>query len=136
MSGTLNQEQALERVEQHIGNATANLPDSLHTESLGVIDGASCDDPTDNGPKVRIIVSHKYWLDGLQPEDNEHHAELLHQHWTNNGYTVLTDDRPDEIYISVENNEDGFRMSLQESAEGSLSLGASSPCIWPNGSPE
>lgn len=37
--------------------------------------------------------------------------------------------------VTVENRENGFRMSLQESSQGDLSIGASSPCVWPDGTP-
>jgi len=48
---------------------------------------------------------------------------------------VLRDERPDKLSISVEDEEDFFRMSLQVSDQGSLSIGASSPCVWPEGTP-
>lgn len=45
------------------------------------------------------------------------------------------DKRPTENWVSVENRTDGFSMSVQESVQGDLSLGATSPCVWPNGTP-
>jgi hypothetical protein len=36
---------------------------------------------------------------------------------------------------SVENDNDGFRMSIEGGRTGAVSIGASSPCVWPNGTP-
>ena len=36
----------------------------------------------------------------------------------------------------VENNTDGFRMRVTASDGGRLILIATSPCVWPNGTPE
>jgi hypothetical protein len=136
MEETLDKDQALERVEQHIENAIAALPDSVQPEARGAIDGASCDDPTDNGPKNRVTVSHRYWLRNLPSENNDQYVETLHDYWTSNGYRVRYDRRPEKNSISVDNEEDSFGMWVRESKQGYLSIGASSPCIWPEGTPE
>jgi hypothetical protein len=135
MEETMNQDEAAERVQEHIDNAVAVLPDTLELERVGGVNVAACDDPTDGGPRDRVTVGRSYWLDGLPSEDNDTNIDLLHEYWTANGYRVLTDSRPEDVFLSVEHEEDSFRMSVQGSAEGSLSLGASSPCVWPEGTP-
>lgn len=47
----------------------------------------------------------------------------------------MSDKRPKENWISVENKTDGFSMSIQDTPPGDFSLGATSPCVWPNGTP-
>lgn len=131
---TLTEEEAAQRAEEHIQRAVAALPEKPDL-TLQRDDSAECLDPTDNGPRGRFEVGKTYWLDGLPAGRNEEYAEALHKHWVANGFRVLNDFRPDRIFISVENNEDAFRMSVTESIEGDLSLGASSPCVWPNGVP-
>ncbi|WP_393916618.1 hypothetical protein [Halostreptopolyspora alba] len=134
MEETLGKKQAGERVDQHIEDAVAVLPESVRLERRGNLDSASCDDADDNGPNGRVTVSKKYRLRDLPAEENEEHAAALYEHWTGNGYTVLQDSRPDERYIWVEHEEGSFRMALRESSDV-LSLTASSPCVWPDGTP-
>ncbi|MGH4020614.1 MAG: hypothetical protein ACRDT0_15555 [Pseudonocardiaceae bacterium] len=134
---TITQQQAIERVDRYIADAVVALPvDPQLTPTLEQLDG-ECMDPTDNGPRNRIIVTKGYFLDGIpkDKESNRAYFGALRQWWTSHGFRILEDDRTGDMYLWVENNADGFRMSLQESAEGSVSLGANSPCIWPNGTP-
>jgi hypothetical protein len=96
---------------------------------------AACEDPTDGGPKDRTTVSERPWNRGLPTEENEANIELMHDYWLNNGYRVLRDERPDKPSITVESEEDAFRVSLRVSDQGSLSIGDSSPRVWPEGTP-
>jgi hypothetical protein len=133
---TMNQDEAATRVREHIDEAVAALPEGAELEERrGTLFG-SCDDASDGGPPGRVTVSERFWVRGLPVEDNEANAELMLEHWTGNGYRVLRDERPDRLTISVEHEEDSFRVTLRVSDEGSLSLGASSPCVRPGGTPE
>lgn len=133
---TITQQQAIERVDRYIADAVAALPvDPTLTPESEALDSA-CMDPTDNGPRNRITVTKGYWLDGTPQDANEIYFDALRQWWTTHGFDILEDDRTvGARYLWVEQRSDGFRMSLQESAEGSVSLGATSPCIWPDGTP-
>jgi len=57
----------------------------------------------------------------------------MHEYWNGNGYQALRDERADSMTVEVEHEEDAFRMSIRVSNKGSLSLGASSPCISTDG---
>lgn len=132
---TLTMEQASQRAQEHIKNAVAALPVE---PSLRLQDDSSmeCLDPSDNGPRGRYEVGETYWLDGIPKERNSEVINTLYRYWKNNNYRILADDRTDEdMFISVEHNGDAFRMSVQQSVQGDLSLGASSPCVWPDGVP-
>lgn len=133
---TITQQEAIERVDRYNAEAIAALPvDPTLTPTLEQLD-AECLDPTDNGPRNRIQVAKSYFLDGIPKDNNVAYFDAVRQWWTTHGWRILEDDRTDgSRYLWVERNEDGFRMSLQESAEGSVSLGATSPCIWPDGTP-
>ncbi|RNL82488.1 hypothetical protein EFW17_19425 [Halostreptopolyspora alba] len=126
----LDEERAEERAEEHITETTSVLPDSLELESFGGSANAACENPD------LVTVSTRYWLDGLESEDNEKHVEALHEYWTGHGYTVVEDSRPDDRFVHVRHEEDGFSMSVTEDVDGHLSLGASSPCIDPQGAEE
>ncbi|MFE6307452.1 hypothetical protein [Nocardiopsis sp. NPDC057823] len=136
MQETMTQDEAATKVDQHITGAVSALPETVELEPVGPVAFASCDDPTDGGPRGRVTVSQDQWLNGLLVEENEQNAELLYEYWTANGYRVIRDERPDKLSIAVENEEDGFLMSLRVSIQGDLSIGASSPCVWPEGTPE
>lgn len=133
---TIPQDEAAEKVTEHIEGLMSSLPDEAELETRQGMNFASCDDPTDGGPRGRITVSERFWIRGLPVEDNETNIELMYEHWTSNGYRVLRDERPDKQSIAVEDEEDSFRMSLRVSDQGSLSIGASSYCVWPEGTPE
>ena len=87
---------------------------------------------------VRIIASRDYWLNDIPNDRQADYVNALVQWWTEHDFAILTDKRPNDIYVWVENRRDGFRMAIQQTAVGPkrLSLGATSPCAWPNGTPE
>ena len=135
MEETITQDEAADKVWEHINGVMSSLPDEAELETRQGMNFASCDDPTDGGPKDRITVSERLWIRGLPAEENEANIELMYDYWIDNGYRVLRDERPDKLSISVEDEEDAFRVSLRVSDQGSLSIGASSPCVWPEGTP-
>lgn len=135
MEETITQDEAADKVWEHINGVMSSLPDEAELETRQGMNFASCDDPTDGGPKDRITVSERLWIRGLPAEENEANIELMYDYWIDNGYRVLRDERPDKLSISVEDEEDAFRVSLRVSDQGSLSTGASSPCVWPEGTP-
>ncbi|EID56434.1 hypothetical protein [Saccharomonospora xinjiangensis] len=132
---TMTEDEAAQRAEEHIKKAVAALPEKP-TLTLLRADSAECLDPTDNGPRGRYEVSRSYWLDNLPEGRNAEFVDALHEYWTTSNFRVLTDKRDGhDRFVSVESNDDAFRMSVKESVEGDLSLGASSPCVWPDGTP-
>jgi len=136
MQETITQDEAEEKVQEHINGVMSSLPEEAELETRQGMIFASCDDPTDGGPKDRVTVGERLWIRGIPTEENENNIDRIYDYWTNNGYQVLRDERPDKLSISVEDEEDFFRMSLQVSDQGSLSIGASSPCVWPEGTPK
>jgi hypothetical protein len=134
MKNTITLQQAKERVTHYLQWARTAFPaEAKYTEHY--TNEGYCDDPTDNGPRGRRTASQDYWIDGIDKTHNAQHFDNMLKQWKSDGWQVLTDNRPKDGYIWVENPADGFRMALQESAEGSLSIGATSPCVWPNGTP-
>lgn len=132
---TLTKEQAAERANEHIKRAVAALPvePSLTPRRDSSME---CLDPSDDGPRGRYDVSKSYRLDGISKERNSELVNTLFQHWKNNNYRILDDDRSaKDSFISVEHSGDAFRMSVVESDQGDLTVGATSPCVWPDGVP-
>ncbi|OQO94708.1 hypothetical protein B1813_00980 [Saccharomonospora piscinae] len=132
---TMTEDEAAQRAEEHIRRAVAALPEKPALTPLRA-DSAECLDPSDNGPRGRYEVGRSYWLDDLPGERNAEFVDALVEHWSAHDYRVLTDKRETKNrFVSVEHRGDAFRMSVKQSVEGDLSLGASSPCVWPDGTP-
>jgi hypothetical protein len=138
VKNTITQQQAIERVDQYIRDAVAAIAPGAQLEVVYGSDDSACDDPTDNGPKGRITVSRDYWLNDLLPEKHNEYIDALKQWWQEHDFRLMRDDRPGDIYVTAENRQDGFRMGIEGTVTGPprLSLGASSPCVWRNGTPE
>jgi hypothetical protein len=143
---TLDEQQATDRVGEHVSRAIAGLPARPRLELASEL-RTQCDDPTDHGPKGRIQVSRRYWLADLDRDRNPEYFDAMHAHWLASGYRVLQDARDRAVedmetgqvrpapMLWVEHADDGFRMNLVSSVGGDLSLVTTSPCIWPTGSP-
>lgn len=132
---TLTKDQAAHRADQHIRGAVAALPTEPSLSSLDD-SSAECEDPSDNGPRGRYEVRKSYRLDGIPEKQNPEMINTLYRHWSNKKYRILDDYRPDDdMFISVEHEDDSFRMSVIQNDSGQLVLGASSPCVWPDGAP-
>jgi hypothetical protein len=55
--------------------------------------------------------------------------------WHSHNFRVL-DNTPPTEFLWGENNADAFRMTLKSNDLGELYIIATSPCVWPNGTPE
>jgi hypothetical protein len=135
MQNTITVEQAERRVEDYFRKALAVLPEQARPE-VGLIDTYECDDPTDNGPTGRKIASVDYDILGLPPSEYSEYVARLERWWLDHDFRILDDERPKRESIWVENNEDGFRMRVTATDKGKLILIATSPCVWPDGTPE
>ncbi|MFE6389155.1 hypothetical protein [Nocardiopsis dassonvillei] len=133
---TMTEDEAAEKVREHIDNTMTALPEEAELEERRGTIVAACDDPTDGGSRDRVTVSETFWVRGLPVEDNDATFELLHEHWSSNGYQVFEDLRPEDMFLSVEHAEDAFGMTVQVAGDGSLALSASSPCVQPEGAPD
>ena len=132
---TLTKEQALQRAKEHVNKAVAALPVEPSLEKQDPT-SMECADPSDNGPRGRYTVDQGYRLNDLPKDRNTEFVNTLYRYWKNNNYRILTDERArDDKFVSVEHNGDAFRMSVTNSGPGKLTVGASSPCVWPDGVP-
>lgn len=136
---TITQEQALDRIEQIIKETVKAIEPKpkleLYRPSLNV---NMCVDPTDGGSENRVIVARAYYLNGITQDQVGNVARQVRQHWEQQGHqiTVVT---PDGLDISGRSRPDDFILSLTPTGDANapiLNLGVTSPCIWPNGTPE
>jgi hypothetical protein len=135
MSNTITAHDAEQRVEDYIQQTITVLPPQRRLTNPFTSTYA-CDDPTDNGPKGRVIATVDYQIDGLSPDQYDHYLDALKKWWVGHDFRVLQDARPKAAHVWVENNKDGFRMAAQTNDRGEMYLTATSPCVWPNGTPQ
>lgn len=132
---TVTQQQAPARVEQLVEETVKAIEPKPRLEiyrlSLNV---NMCPDPTGDDPENQISVSRDHYLRDIPQNQLLDISRQVRQYWERqehlitgtaaNGLSIFGRFRPDDLLIS-----------LQASGDGSLSLGVSSPCIWPNGTP-
>ncbi|HEY2057888.1 MAG TPA: hypothetical protein VGH57_05905 [Amycolatopsis sp.] len=134
MNPTITEHQAQDRVEAYLDEAFAALPDAAGRK-LFSRNRSECADPTDNGPAGRYEISATYEVTGLDPAAFGECFDAVVAWWLSHGFSVLADHRPADPYVFARNDSDGFDLSIQANDLGKLYLGATSPCVWPEGEP-
>ncbi|WP_039796126.1 hypothetical protein [Amycolatopsis alba] len=135
MKPTITEQQATERVEGYLKAVLAALPGTAELKPF-TRNRSECTDPTDDGPHGRFEISSTYEVAGLEPARFAEYFDAVVQWWSAHDFTVLTDSRPKDQYVFVRSNVDAFDMSVQANDLGKFYVGATSPCVWPNGTPE
>jgi hypothetical protein len=136
---TMTQKQATDRVEQLIHDTVAALSPKPRLEIIDYMSQpTSCVDPTDGGSPDRTVISHSYWLRGVPHGRNGDIGRQVEAYWKSKGYKItavqgLDTNKPD---INGYTQPDEFLISIETNVDGDLDIGATSPCIWPNGTPE
>ena len=134
-NGRMTESDAMNRVEDYVHRAVGVLAGEARLEAVSPLATDPCDDPTDNGPKGRVFATNDYWVRGLAKDKSREYLDLLVKWWTDNGFAGSLDSWDKSGFVVMENRADGFRMRFQDGGGGLLSIGASSPCVWPNGKP-
>lgn len=135
MQTTITLKEANRKVDRYIEQAQAQLPPRSRLEERLRFEDSPCTDPDDHGPQGRKIAERSYEVTGIESSKIRDYFDTLKRWWTDNDFSVLDDDPPYK-YLTVENNIDGVRLALQANDQGHLYLMASSPCVWPNGTPD
>jgi hypothetical protein len=83
-----------------------------------------------------VSVNRTAWLRGLPGRDDDAAGQQVLAFWRRQGYQILdysglNDGQPGIDAVST----DYFTVSLDTSQDGTLSLSASSPCVFPHGTP-
>ncbi|GAA1020220.1 MULTISPECIES: hypothetical protein [Amycolatopsis] len=134
MQPTITIEQANQQVEEYSKKAREALPAEARYSLFASEQRGDCNDPSDNGPKNRVLASRTYRVEGLAKDKIPTYFDALRTWWQNHNFRVLDNNPPNE-YLWVENNTDSFRMALEANPQGGLFLTSTSPCVWPNGTP-
>lgn len=134
---TMTQAQALARVEQLIKETVAVITPKprldLDRPSLNV---NACLDATDGGSEDRVVISRSYYLRGIPREQVGEVAKRVKQYWEQQGY-YIEGVSTNGLNISGHSQPDDFLLSLAPTGDDDvLNIGATSPCVWPNGTPD
>ncbi|WP_248961816.1 hypothetical protein [Sphaerisporangium perillae] len=133
---TLTQDEAVARIEQLIhdtANALTPMPRlDLYRPSLNV---GSCLDPTDGGSEDRVVISRTYFLRDIPKDKITNVAKQVKAYWEQQGHLIQGVSETGTV-ISGRSRPDDFLLSVDHSDNDVLALGATSPCIWLNGTPE
>ncbi|MEU7984495.1 hypothetical protein AB0B56_06475 [Streptosporangium canum] len=134
---TMTQAEALVRVEQLIKETVAVIRPrprlDLYRPSLNV---NSCLDPTDGGSEDRIVIGRSYYLRDIPRYQVAEVARQVKQYWEQQGY-YIEGVSANGLNIAGHSQPDDFLISLASTGNNDvLNLGVTSPCVWPNGTPE
>lgn len=135
-SHTMTKAQATARAEQILRKTAAGLNPKPRLEVnslLTVTDQCLANIP--NASQM-VNVAYSYWLRGIPESENGNIGLQIRSYWQKQGYRIDTSSgfgkgRPDISGMT----KDGFLVSLNWSSNGALSIGATSPCIYPDGTP-
>lgn len=135
---TMTQQHASARAEQILRETAGAITPrpTLETYQPGSGTGPCLVNPNNTSDK-RVQVTLTYWLRGISTGDNASVGQQVLHYWKHMGYAVtetrgLGTNSPD---VFAGTPSDDFLISLQTSANGAMSIGATSPCIWPKGTP-
>lgn len=133
---TMTQAQATSRAETILRDTASALnprPTLEVNELLTVTDMCVADIP--NADQM-VNVAYSYWLRDIPASQYGDIGRQIKTYWQKQGYDIqasggFSTGKPD---ISGE-TRDNFLISLEWSAKGLLTIGATSPCIYKNGTP-
>ncbi len=134
MKPTMTIKQANQRVEDHLSRVREALPAEARYQLDYAEERGSCLDPTDGGSAERVVANRSYEVLGLPKENIPSYFTAVKTWAGNHDFRVLDNNPPNE-YLWLENNTDSFRMAMKANHLGKLYLIASSPCVWPDGTP-
>ncbi|OUC93911.1 hypothetical protein [Streptosporangium minutum] len=134
---TMTQAQALARVEQLIKETSDVITPKprldLDRPSLNV---NGCLDPTDSGSEGRVVISRSYYLRDIPRDQVAEVARQVKQYWEEQDHYIVGVSI-NGLDISGRSKPDDFLLSLAPTGNNDvLNLGVTSPCVWPNGTPE
>ncbi|MFG2073243.1 hypothetical protein [Nonomuraea maritima] len=133
---TITKAQALARIEQLIdGTVSVIQPEpelELHEPSLN---DNRCLDPADGGSEDRIVVNRSYYLRGLPKDGLKEVVAQVKAYWEREGHHISAE-AGNGLQLYGRTRPDDFLVTIGWTAGDVLSLGATSTCLWPGGTPE
>lgn len=131
---TITVQEAAERVERHIRDLAAALP-GIRLEPIGRLLTPPCGGIVGGREDGRVYASRSYFVLDLPADRNDDTVQAVLDHWAAEGYAVSTASREHGTVRAAA--PDGTQVDVRESLDATrtLSIGATSPCVWPDGTP-
>jgi hypothetical protein len=133
----MTQDQAARRAEQIVSETAAALSPKPRLESAPIFGNgpsACLADIPDAGKMVS--VAYTFWLRGVPENENGKIGLQIKAHWQKQGYHIEKSSGFDKGQPDISGvTKDNFLISLNWSSNGALSVGATSPCVYPHGTP-
>lgn len=133
---TMTQSQATARIQQILqgtGPFISPRP-RLEIDKRDTYTGPCLEEPPGHSD-ARVQISRAYVLQGVPKQANASVAAQVLHGWKSKGYkvsTFRTGTSSPQIHGTAGDN---FLISLQSNSQGQLTIGATSPCLWPDGTP-
>lgn len=135
----MTEQQAASHAEQILRDTVAVLKPKprLVVYRPGSTTGPCLDDTNPQSARGRVIVSRTYWLRDISQASNASIGKQVLQYWKQKNWDITSTkgvgtDKPEITGLA---KPYAFGINLQWSSDGSLSIAASSVCIWPHGTP-
>lgn len=133
---TMTQAQATQRAQAILRETAAMLNPKPRLEVARVLTFTNqclADIP---GASQMVTVAYTYNLRDIPGSENRAIGEQIKAYWQKQGYTIqaATDLGTSQPNISGE-TKDAFLISLDSNSENTLFIGATSPCVYPHGTP-
>lgn len=133
---TMTQDQATTRAKQILQDTPAALNPRPHLElytPLSQPSGCTADIP-DADEMVNVVYT--YILRGIPTSQNASVGHQVLAYWKKQGYTIQDTQGLDTGQPNVSGEtKDAYLIALQWQSDGTLGIGATSPCIYTHGTP-
>lgn len=132
---TITKAQALARIEELVsGTAAAIRPEPRLEPYESSTGDMPCTDPRDTAAPAPVEVSRRYHLRDLPTTEDELREVVaaVKAYWQEQGHHISDEHR---LNLHARSRPDDFLMSVQRGGGNVLTLGATSTCLWPDGTP-
>ncbi|MEV0589527.1 hypothetical protein [Nonomuraea sp. NPDC050310] len=131
---SFTQQQALARVEQLIRDTAAEVTPRPRLELVPYgTEAEEC--PSDAEANGRVTVNRAYWLRDVPRADLLRVSRQVRAAWERQGHRLIAAGDGDNPDLSGESQPDRYTLALTWADGDQLYLAATSPCIWPDGTP-
>jgi hypothetical protein len=135
---TITKAQALSRIDQLVNGTVSVIRPKPRLELYrpSLIDG-TCSPPGSTDLRHPVEVSREYYLRGL-PETEDALRKVVADvkaYWQKEGHYIAVE-HENGLQLYGHSRPDDFLMAIGVEADNVLTLGATSTCLWPNGTPE
>ncbi|MDR8413019.1 hypothetical protein MTP10_30340 [Nonomuraea sp. 3-1Str] len=130
----LSQSEAVARVEQLVRDTAGAVSPPPRLELIeSSVPPHTC--LSGDQPQGKVVVGRAYWLRDVPKGEQIALSQQISAHWQAQGHRITASGKPGAIGVNAMSPSDGFILALTLTKEGELYLAASSPCVWPDGTP-